>query len=228
MRFNELSLPVGKKMTMHVVGLDYKKHQLDAQLVGYYEGKNLVVALLSKPGQILLQQGQAVSLVAQMPEGSVQFETDIEHIHDSPFLYVVLDYPLGVNFTSTRAHSRLPVDTPVEVTGHTGMGMTTSSIHGNMLDVSRSGARLVLEKELTTMVTKISLGVMLESQGLERDMTLTAKVTNTAETSDLYPECSFAYGVEFIEMDEIHDLFLRSYCLQEINRGRALLCPLLG
>ena len=225
MRFKELSLPVGKKMTMHVVGLDYKRHQMDAQLVGYYEGKNLVVALLSKPGQILLQQGQAVSLAAQLPEGSVQFETEIEHIHDSPFLYVVLDYPLGVNFSPLRQHSRLPVDTPVEVTGHTGMGMTTSSIHGNMLDVSRGGARLVLEKELTTMVTQISLGVMLESQGLERDMTLTAKVSNTAETSDLYPECGFAYGVEFIEIDEVDDLFLRSYCLQEINRGRALMCP---
>ncbi len=225
MRFKELSLPAGKKMTMYVVGLDYKKHQLDAQMIGYYEGKNLMLALLSKPGQILLQQGQAVSLVAQMPEGSVQFESEIEHIHDSPFLYLVLDYPLGVNFTTMRHHSRLPVDTPVEVTGHTGMGMTTSSIHGNMLDVSRGGARLVLEKELTTMVTKISLGVMLESQGLERDMTLTAKVVNTAEISDLYPECGFAYGVEFIDMDEVNDLFLRSYCLQEISRGRALMCP---
>lgn len=224
MRLNELSLPVGKKLSLKVVGLDYKKHQIEAQLMGYVEGKNLLVMLLSKPGQILLQPGQAVSLEAQLPDGSVQFESEIEHVHESPFLYVVLDYPLGVNFTRQRQHSRIPVDTPVEITGYTSMGTTTSSIHGFMLDVSRGGARLVLEKELTGMVTKVSVGVMLSAQELERDMTIMAEVRQSAELSDHYPECGFAYGVEFVDVDPVDALFLRCYNLQEVARGRALLC----
>jgi c-di-GMP-binding flagellar brake protein YcgR len=224
MRLNELSLPMGKSLSLKVVGLDYKKHQVDAQLMGYVEGKSLLVMLLSKPGQILLQPGQAMSIEAQLPEGRVQFESEIEHVHDSPFLYLVLDYPLGVNFILQRQHSRIPVDTPVEITAYTSMGTTSSSIHGFMLDVSRGGARLVLEKELTSMVTKVSVGVMLESQGLERDMTIMAELRKSAEVSDNYPECGFAYGVEFIEVDPVNGLFLHCYTLQEVARGRALLC----
>ncbi|WP_101759952.1 PilZ domain-containing protein [Oceanicoccus sp. KOV_DT_Chl] len=193
------------------------------QLLGFNEGKNLLVTVLSKPGQVLLQAGQAVSLEAPMAKGSVQFETAIEHIHESPFLYLVLDYPLGVNFSRLRQHERIPVDTPVELTGHTALGMNTSSINGFMLDVSVTGAKIVLEKEITSMVTTMTVGVMLSAQGLERDMELTAELRNKTEPSEAYPECGFAYGIEFINQDEINALFLHAFCLQEVIRGRALL-----
>ncbi len=224
MRFKELELPIGKKMNLRMVGLDYKKHQLDTQLLGYYDGKSLLVAVLSKPGQILLQPGQGVSLDMALPTGQVQFETDIEYIVESPFLYLLLDYPLGVDFKQLRKNPRVPVDTPIVVTGKTALGMNTSPLHGYMLDVSLSGARIVLEKEITSMVIELSVGVMLDSLGLERDMELTAEQRKPAELSEMYPECGFAYGIEFKALDEVDDLFLRSFTQQEVARGRALMC----
>lgn len=224
MRLKELQLPIGKKMNLRMVGLDYKKHQLEAQLLGYYEGKSLLVAILSKPGQILLQPGQAVSLDTSLPNGRVQFESDIDYIVESPFLYLVLDYPLGVDYTQMRKNPRVPVDTPIVVTGKTALGMNTSALHGYMLDVSLSGARIILEKEITSMVTELSVGVMLDSQGLERDMELTAEQRKPAELSEQYPECGFAYGIEFKALTEIDELFLRSFTQQEVARGRALMC----
>ena len=223
MRFKELNVTVGKKMTMRMVGLDYKKHKIDVQLLGFNEGKNLLVTVLSKPGQVLLQTAQAVSLEADLTTGRVQFESVIEQIQESPFLYLVLDYPLAIDFKQLRQQERIPVDTPVEVTGHTALGMNTSSISGYMLDVSLPGARIILEKEITSMVTSMTVGVMLSSQGLERDMELTAELRNKGKVSEDYPECGFAYGIEFVNLEETNSLFLRSYCLQEIMRGRAAL-----
>ena len=182
------------------------------------------MALLSKPGQVLLHAGLKATLKGELAQGRFSFEAEIEQVFESPFLYMHLDYPLAVDFQQQRQHIRVKVDTPVEVNAHTGLGMTTSAIHGHMLNSSYGGARLVLEKELTNMVTKISIGVKLESEGLERDMTLMAELRNKAELADDYPECGFAYGVEFIDVDAVDDLFLRCFCLQEINHGRELMC----
>ncbi len=226
MRLHELGLAIGKHLSIHLIGLDYKKHQFDAELIGYQKNESVMVALLSKPGQVLLHPGQKMSVSAKLPEGSVSFDSEIEQVMESPFLYLRIEYPVAVNVQRQRQHIRINVDTPVEVSAHTGLGMTTSAILGYMQDVSYGGARLVLEKELTAMVTTISIGVMLESEGLERNMTLQAKVRNNAELAKDYPNCGFAYGVEFTEIDPVDDLFLRTFCLQEANVGKALLCSL--
>ncbi|MEE8060030.1 MAG: PilZ domain-containing protein [Pseudomonadales bacterium] len=209
---------------MNIVGQDYKKYQFDAQLLGYQKGECVLVTLMSKPGQILLHSGLKATLDGVLADGRFSFESEIEQVFESPFLYLHLDYPVAVDFQQQRQHIRVKVNTPVEVNAHTSLGMTASTIHGHMMDVSYGGARIVLEKQLTTMVTKISIGVMLESEGLERNMTLTAEICDQAELAKDYPECGFAYGVEFIAVDLVDNLFLRSFCLQEISRNRELMC----
>ena len=224
MLLHELKLPIGKHLTINLIGLDYKKHQFEAQLVGYQKNESVIVALLSKPGQVLLHAGQKAVLVVKLADGAVSFETEIEQVIESPFLYLHLEYPVAVDYRRQRQYIRVKVDTPVAVSAHTGLGMTTSAISGHMLDVSYGGARLVLEKELTAMVTKITVGVMLESDDLQRNMDVAAEIRNNAELAKDYPDCGFAYGVEFINIDPVDDLFLRAFCLQEIGRDKALLC----
>jgi c-di-GMP-binding flagellar brake protein YcgR len=223
MRLHELEPPIGKKVVLKVVGLDYKSHSFDAQLIGYQKGESVLLALLSKPGQVLLHKGLKATVEGELDEGRFSFESEIDTVNETPFLYAHLDYPHAVEFKQLRQHVRVSVDTPVEVSAFTGLGMTSGVISGHMLDVSRGGARLVLEKELTSIVTKLEIGVMLSAQDLERDITLTAQVKNQAKTVEQYPECGFAYGVEFTEVAELEALFLRSFCLQEQLRGRVVL-----
>lgn len=215
MRLHELNLAIGKKVSLKVVGLDYKNHSFQAQLLGYQKGESVLLTLLSKPGQVLLHKGLKATVEGAVNDGYFSFEAEIDEVSESPFLHLHLEYPVAVQFTQVRQHVRVPVDTPVQVCAHTGLGMTTSAINGYMLDVSYGGARLVLEKELTGMVTKISVGVMLSSQQVERDFTVMAEVRNRSKAVDDYPKCQFAYGVEFVEISEADDLFLRCVCLQE-------------
>jgi hypothetical protein len=224
MKLHEIDLPIGKTLALKMVGLDYKSYQIDVEFIGYAKGKSLMVSVANKPGQVLFQAGATAQLAAQLPEGTVWFEADIEYIHESPFLYLVLEYPVGVEFERRRQHSRFKVDTAVEVMGYAGLGMKTSSLAGYMLDVSVGGGRITLEKELTAMVTKIDVGVKLVHADFERDMTLAAKVKNNAALSDSYPECGFSYGIEFIDIESVDALFLQAYCLRAALDNKALLC----
>lgn len=224
MRIHELDLPIGKSFSLKMKGLDYKEHQFDARLIGFEQGQSVMVAIPAKPGQILLQTGMDVTIEARLPEGYVRFETEILSICDSPFQYLHLEYPLGVNYQKLREHVRIGVDEPVEVNAHTGLGMTTSAIHGYILDISFEGARLVVEKELTSMVTKISVGITLRSEELKHDMTLSAEIREASRLSDDHPDYKFAYGIHFIDLEPMDSLFLRSFCLQEKVLGHAQLC----
>lgn len=220
MRLHELDLPIGHKVSLKVVGLDYKAHAFEAELLGFQKGESVALTLISKPGQVLLHKGLKATVEMQLDTGYLSFDADIDEVLETPFLHLHLEYPLTVNWRQLRQHVRIPVDEPIEVCGYTGLGMTTSSMSGYMLDVSMRGARLVLEKELTSMVTKISIGVMLSAGDLQRDISVMAKVKNQSRPVDDYPECQFAYGVEFIELGDMEDLFLRSFCQQEQLRKR--------
>jgi len=224
MRLHEIDLPIGKILNLKIQGLDYKSYQFDVEMIGYVKGKNLMVSVPNKPGQVTLLAGTNVELCAQLPQGSLSFEVEIECINESPFLYLLLEYPRGVEFKRRRCEPRFSVDTPVEVLGHTGMGMKTSPQSGHLLDVSVNGGRVVLEKELTSMITQIDVGLMLSYRKFERDLNLVAKIRNSAPLSDNHSECGFGYGIEFVEINEVDKLFLQAYCLQSELDSKSMLC----
>ncbi len=224
MRLHQLDIPIGQELKLNIIGLDYKNHTFSVELVGYHKGKSVVLALLSKPGQVLLHKGLKASVMGELPDGSFSFESEVEAVEGEPYLHIHLEYPVSVEYKKAREYIRIKVDTPVEVNAQTGLGMTTSTISGYMLDVSYGGARLVLEKELTAMVTKLEVGVMLSTEGLERDMTLIGEVRNKAALSEDHPDCGFAYGVEFTEVKPDDDVFLRCFCLQQQMQGRIVSC----
>ena len=224
MRFDELKLAVGTTFNLIIIGQDYKRHSCIASLVGYQKNRRLWIELINKPPQVLLHQGLKVEGRISNALGIAEFDSEIDEIDQSTSPYIILDYPVNINFNGMRQEPRLPVDEPVEVVGKTALGMDTAAMHGYMLDVSCSGARLVLEKELTSMVTQVSLGVMLSMPGLERDMTVMAKVCKASKTSEDYPDYKFAYGVQFCELSGIDEYFIQAFCARLELQNRQLNC----
>lgn len=222
MRLYELALPIGHRLTLKIVGLDYKAHAFQAELLGYQNNESVVLTLLSKPGQVLLHKGLKASVEGELVDGRFRFESEIDEVMEKPFLHLHLEYPAGIEYTQLRRYPRLRVDTPVEVSAVTGLGMKTGTINGFMLDISEAGARIVLEKELTAMVTELTIGVALSAGDLDRNIEVTAKVKRSTEIAPEYPQCGFAYGVEFTAVGELEGLFLRCFCQQELRRGNAV------
>jgi len=224
MKLEELNLSIGQPLELIIVGQDYKRHQCKGELIGYKASKSLSIHLPIKPPQVLLRDKLPIEATVLLPNGTATFESEIEQLNEFPFLALQCEYPPRVEFERKRREVRIPVDTQVQVIGHTNIGMKTDSISGYALDVSFTGGRIVLEKELTNMVKKISVGLMLESPEIKRDMELMAVVRNESDKSDEHPECNFSYGIEFIDLEEIDRFFLRAYCLEQIQQENFLYC----
>lgn len=224
MRLEELNLSIGQPLELIIVGQDYKRHQCRGELIGYKAGKSLSIHIPIKPPQVLLRDKLPLEVTVQLPNGVATFESEIEQLNEFPFLALQCEYPRSVNFERKRREVRIPVDTQVQVIGHTNIGMKTDSISGYALDVSFTGGRIALEKELTNMVKKISVGLLLETEDIRRDLEIMAVVRNQSEKSDDHPDCNFCYGIEFIELEDIDRFFLRAYCLEQIQKENFLYC----
>jgi hypothetical protein len=224
MRLDELNLSISEPLKLTITGLDYKRHHCKAELVGLKKDKTLILHLPAKPPQVLLQEDMVIRVEIALPKGNVSFETGIDRIQEQPSLILHCDYPVGIDYQKRREEIRVPLDTPVTVVGHTKMNMDTYLIKGHILDVSFSGARIVLEKELTKMVTHLSLTVLLSDGVIEKEVKLTAKIRNPSEPSKEHPECGFSYGLKFMDVPEMESLFLRVICLQHIQQQKLLRC----
>ncbi|MGK0441391.1 MAG: c-di-GMP-binding flagellar brake protein YcgR [Pseudohongiellaceae bacterium] len=224
MRFEELKLSIGTTFDLTIIGQDYKRHSCKASLMGYQKNCHVWIELINKPPQVLLHQGLKIEGTISNALGFAEFESEIDDLDQSSSPYIVLDYPVNIRFNELRKEPRFPVDEPVEIIGKTAMGMDTSAMHGYVLDVSCSGARVVVEKELTKMVTQASVGVKLSIPGLERDMTLMAKVRKESKKDESHPEYGFAYGLKFIDFSKIDQYFIQAFCYRMELQARQLLC----
>ena len=224
MKLNELKLPIGKPLKLTVVGQDYKQHEFFGNLMGYEVGEVLMISLPVKPGQVLLRQGLQVSIEIPLPSGIARFNTSIESIVESSFRYVCLAYPARIEFEKLRDGVRVPIDTPITLQAHTNLGMSTSLIHGQMLDVSASGANIVTEKKLSKIITKVTIGALLSISGLEKNLNLTAVIRQINKPSKGHAQYNYAYGIQFIEIEEINDLFIRLFIHEVVENEGALLC----
>ena len=223
MRFEELKLIIGTYFNLIIIGQDYKRHACQASLIGYQQRRRLLIELINKPPQVLLHEGLKIEASINNALGRAKFDSKIDELDQSPPPYLILDYPIGVDFEAIRKQPRVLVDEPIEVIGQAALGMATSAMHGYMLNVSCLGARIVVEKELTSMVTLISVGVFLNIPGLERNMMLNAKICKQAPPSDEHPEYGFSYGIAFESLDDTDKYFLNAFCFQMELQSRQIL-----
>ena len=223
MNLDDLSLPIGKALKVSIKGQDYKTHTFDAQLIGYQTNQMVMLSMPIKPGQVLLHIGLRVSVEISLPEGRASFEADIDDVGDWGFRYLKLDYPGSIHYEQPRENIRVPADAPVELIAHTSLGMSTGSIHGQVLDVSTAGIRVVCEKELTSMVTEVEVGLYLSAYDLQRDMTVFTTIANKSAPSADYPDYPYGYGLALDRLDEADYWFLHAYCLEHIIRQRVIL-----
>lgn len=226
MQFDELAVNLGWLLNVEITGQDYKRHHCQARLVGYQSTRRIFIELINKPPQILLHQGLKIFVQVPLALGVANFETLIEGFEKGDSGYLILAAPEDINMTTLRQAPRIPVDEPIEVIGQTALGMATSSLHGYVLDISQQGACIVVEKELTKMVTEVTLGVCLSMDHLTRDMNLSAKLSRRLPAAEQHPDYHFSYGVSFLNVTDIDQYFLAAFCQGMVLKNNQVLCSL--
>lgn len=223
MKLHELGLPIGKPVTLTIKGQDYKEHTFDAQLIGYEVNHVLLLSVPVKPGQVLLHDGLQVGVEIRLPEGVVNFDSDIGEVSDWGFRFVKLYYPGNVDYQNPRKHIRVPANDPVEIIGHTDLGVDTGTMKGYVLDLSSTGIRVVLEKELTSLVKEVTINMHLQAYDLEQYLSVKAFITNEAPLSEDYPEYGYGYGLSFKALPEASKWFLHAYILEHLLHQKVII-----
>jgi hypothetical protein len=209
--FAELALPVGYQLQLTMVGQDYKRHRCDATLLGYLSGGGFMVCLNQKPGQVILRDGLKIEGGVETPLGVGRFVSRIEQVMFTPFEYLLLAWPDAVSWQMVRQAGRYRVEFPLQLMAQTTLGMAIKPIAGKVIDISETGARIALEKELTSMVNKVQLTFDLPVMNKLRPLVINGVIRQSLSGDNYSSGFNFVYGVEFIELDDLPALALHVF-----------------
>jgi hypothetical protein len=218
MEFGELKLPVATRMQLNFIGLDYKRYPSDASLLGYRNGESILVHLPKKPPQVLVREGIKIEAKFALQMGIVSFASTILRVCEQPYPYLHFAWPQTIEVEPLRRFPRFPFQLPLQLTAFTAAGIATAKVRGRFCDISLQGARFGLEKELTSVVTKVLLSAKVTVAAMEHSLDLHGEIKRAFGRDEKAADNPFTYGVLFSEMPSSQRLLMLALC-QELQSG---------
>lgn len=218
MEFSQLKLPVATRMQLNFVGLDYKRYPSDALLLGYRASESVLVYLPKKPPQVLVREGVKVEAKFAMQTGIVTFASTLLQVCEQPYPYLHFAWPQKIELEPLRRFPRFAFQQTFQLTAFTAMGIATAKLRGCFRDISLQGARIGLEKELTSSVTKVLLTCKVKVADMEHSLELHGEIKRAFGRDEKVATNPFAYGISFNEMPPPQRLLMLALC-QELQSG---------
>ncbi len=218
MEFGRLKLPVATRMQLNFVGLDYKRYPSEASLLGYRTNESVLVHVTKKPPQVLLREGVKIEAKFALQTGIVTFASTLLHVCEEPYPYLHFAWPQKIDIEPLRRYARIAFQHPLQLTAFTAMGIATAKLRGCFRDISLQGARVGLEKELTSSVTRVLLIAKVRVADMDHSLELHGELRRVFGKDEKAGENSFAYGIAFGEMSPPQRLLLLALC-HELQSG---------
>lgn len=211
--FGDLRLPVGTRIKLEFVGRDYKRYPVEGVLLGWRSEVSLIMQLPPTPPQVLLSEGMRIEARLALQSGVITFQTTLDCRLEQPFEHFHLVWPRSAMFEPLRATPRFAFDHPLQASAQTALGVTTARAAGRFLDISQTGARVALDRALTSIVTRLQISATVTVAGCEQQLRLTAEVRRTFDKtgSGDFPH---SFGLVFVDMQPPQRLLLYALCHQ--------------
>ncbi len=217
MQFADLKLPVATRMQLEFVGQDYKRYPCEAVLLGYRSGESVLVYLPKRPPQVTLRLGIKVEAKMALQSGIVAFESFINQLCTQPFPYLHIAYPASVSLEPLRQVPRFPLNATLKAVAYSAIGVATSYLDGRFLDISVNGTRVSLEKELSSVVTRLDITATISVAGTEQQLALKTDMKRSFGRGDKGDQ-GWHYGLAFQELTPPQKLLLLALC-HELQSG---------
>lgn len=195
------------------------EHQeADAQnvtLIGYYERETILV---SPPCGLNLAVGDAVVLRFESGDTLYAFETQVVHACETPFPYLHLGYPGGLQGVMTRRSVRFPVNdmAMMLVMEENGRKMSVA-----LADISLAGARLVAGARLGEIGDRFSIEIPHASHGGAERVVLPCEIRYVRdEISPNSGKRVYHHGVEFTGLSRKALVFIEHYIGDQVAERR--------
>lgn len=218
MEFGQLKLPVTTRMQLNFIGLDYKRYPSEASLIGYRQNESVLVYVPKKPPQVLVREGVKIEAKFALQAGIVTFASTILQVCEQPYAYLHFAWPQKIELEPLRRFPRFNFQHGFQLTAFTAMGIATAKLRGCFRDISLQGARIGLEKELTSSVTKVLLTAKVKVADMEHSLELHGEIKRAFGKDEKAADHPFAYGISFAEMSPPQRLLMLALC-QELQSG---------
>ncbi|HEY3698835.1 MAG TPA: PilZ domain-containing protein, partial [Spongiibacteraceae bacterium] len=136
-----------------------------------------------------------------------------------PYPYLHFAWPQKIELEPLRRYPRFSLQAPLNLTAFSAMGIATAKLRGRFCDISLQGARVGLEKELTSAATKVLLTAKVKVADMEHTLELHGEIKRAFGRDEKAADNPFTYGVSFNELPPPQRLLMLAMC-QELQSGQ--------
>jgi c-di-GMP-binding flagellar brake protein YcgR len=217
--FESMNLQVGVRLQF-ITYRRIKPMQYFSTLVGYVKDEYLIVKVPLENGTpVGLVEGERVTIRVFSGVNVCSFACTVQRVFDRPLLYVHLSFPDTIQGTSLRTAMRVKVDIPARILpAQPGAAVADVAL----TNISVSGARIESARSLPEASGEIMLEFGLPSPLGDGEMRLQTQAAvrnvNTLRKDDGTE--LFAYGVQFLDLDQVHHTMLQNLTYEVLLADR--------
>jgi c-di-GMP-binding flagellar brake protein YcgR len=217
--FDSLNLQVGVRLQF-ITYRRIKPVQYFSTLIGYVRDEYLIVKLPMENGTpVGLVDGERVTIRVFSGMNVCSFACTVQRVFDRPLHYVHLSFPDSIQGTSLRTAMRVKVDIAAQVLPARGDG---AAVECSLTNISVSGARIESPRSLPEDGGEVVVEFGLPSPLGDGEMRVRtrAAVRNVNALRREDGAEMFAYGVQFLDLDQVHHTMLQNLTYEVLLSDR--------
>jgi c-di-GMP-binding flagellar brake protein YcgR len=194
--------------------------QYFSTLIGYVRDEYLIVKLPMENGTpVGLVDGERVTIRVFSGMNVCSFACTVQRVFDRPMNYVHLSFPDSIQGTSLRTAMRVKVDIAAQVLPARGDG---AAVECTLTNISVSGARIESPRSLPEDGGEVVVEFGLPSPLGDGEMRVRTRAAvrnvNALRREDGME--MFAYGVQFLDLDQVHHTMLQNLTYEVLLSDR--------
>jgi len=217
MKFTEIKLTNGERIQLQDPS-NKNNDRIFVKLIGYREGKSILVTMPRSDGELLrVVKGQVFIVRLFSVQTVYAFNVTVLEGKVSPYAYMHLSYPEKVESVVVRSAQRVNVELIVSVQHGDPDKVTGESVSAKLTDVSTGGAKLSTLEPIGELSEDISMSAKLTVGGVEQYLQILATIRRV-DIEDEEGRQMFTYGLEFRFVEENDRLVLHGFVYEQLSK----------
>lgn len=215
----DLKLNIGDTLQLQHIDRG-NRDRLLVKVIGYLAGRSLIVTTPKLDGRVLMmREGQPFVVRILSGNRVVGFNTKVIRNSASPYPYMHLAYPEEMEQIVVRKAQRIRLKLFASIKNDNPLFDFKKPQPATVVDMSTTGALATAEQRLAETDDDILLNFAFKMGGVEKFMSIPAKVRNVHQENRDDGEVQFNHGLEFLSMEETEIIALHGYVYEQIVKS---------
>lgn len=215
----DLQLNVGDIVQLQFA-LDETQRKHPTKVIGYLQGKSLLVTTPRIDGKVMLvREGQPV-VVRMLSRNSVYaFNTQVLATSLKPFAYLHLSYPQAIEKIVVRKAMRVAADLETNISCVSADDPKANvQTKGRIRDVSTTGALVIAAQSLGEAGDLLTLTLRIPVAGVQKYLKISAVIRSRREVPQESGGTDWQHGVEFQLLEEMDNILLHGFVYEQLQK----------